>query len=49
MMRRTVIVSKTECSCLIIISLFYILADLYNISNTFKHYSDFNMKKCEKE
>ena len=40
-------VGETECSCLIIASLFYILADLYNISNTFEHYSDFNMKECE--
>ena len=39
--------SETECSCLIMTSLFYILADLYDMSNTFKHYSDFNMRKCK--
>ena len=39
--------SKTECLCLIMTSLFYILADLYNMSNIFEHYSDFNMKECE--
>ena len=40
-------VSETGCSCLIIVSLFYILADLYNMSNTFKHYSNFNIEECE--
>ena len=47
MMRRAVIMSKTECLYLIIISLFYILADLYNMSNIFKHYFDFNIRECE--
>ena len=47
--RRVVMMSETECLCLIIMSLFYILADLYDISNTFKHYSDFNMRECEGE
>ena len=40
-------VGGTECSCLIMASLFYILADLYNMSNTFEHYSNFNMRECE--
>ena len=48
-MRRAVIMIKTECLYLIIISLFYILADLNNMSNIFKHYSNFNIKKCEGE
>ena len=47
--RRAVIVSETGCLYLIIMSLFFILADLYNISNTFEHYSNFNMKECEEE
>ena len=47
--RRAVIMSKIECLCLIIASLFYILVDLYNISNTFEHYSNFNMKECKGE
>ena len=49
MMRRAVMMDETGCSYLIIMSLFYILADLYNMSNTFKHYSNFNMRKCEGE
>ena len=49
MMRRAVMMGETECSCLIIMSLFYILADFYDISNTFEHYPDFNMKKCQEE
>ena len=48
-MRRAVIMSETECLCLIIMSLFYILADLFNISNTFKHYSNFNIRECKEE
>ena len=48
-MRRVVIVSETECLYLIIASLFYILADLYNMSNTFEHYSNFNIRECEGE
>ena len=40
---------KTGCLYLIIASLFYILADLYNISNTFEHYSNFNIRECEEE
>ena len=39
-------VDETGCSCLIIVSLFYILADLYDMSNTFEHYSGFNMGEC---
>ena len=38
---------ETECLCLIIMSLFYILANLYNMSNTFKHYSNFNIEECK--
>ena len=38
---------ETGCSCLIMTSLFYILADLYNMSNTFEHYPDFNIGECK--
>ena len=46
-MRRAVMMSETECLYLIITSLFYILANLYNMSNTFEHYPNFNMRECE--
>ena len=39
-------ISETGCLYLIMTSLFYILADLYDMSNTFEHYSNFNMREC---